>query len=358
MDMYGAGSRWRLSRQSHSLIGAPEVAAYAGGATASGAGGGRRLPMTIPRAPPTPFAPAASWRGVLDFTPHKPPPSPILLMSPRTPRTPRQAAQASGEAGDAGPSTRQSAADRGRDEVRTGSRTGSSGRASLDAELVGLLALAVRWRWDGDSGRHARSKLWRVCEESRTPTGKIRVADADRFVRRLLRCPAGFASRKSVERLFRHVLSVEASPPLSSPTPPRRRQGSEAMDCIEPGAAFWRLLLLVTCYLQIYLTFAPAGGMDAPVAAGRWEELAAFICRYGAPAWTPQEATAFAAGAGGVEGSLESLCDWGVERLLQARGATSANFFSDLERRLTSPTAEAAGELRPRPMAVPLKTML
>lgn len=240
--------------------------------------------------------------------------------------------------------------------------------------MIQLLATAARWQAEG--GKHARAKLWRVVDAP-SSTGKISSPDVERWVRKMLGCPTGFATRETVQRIFQaaaetpqqaqpqapledgdesahesHLLAralVGALPKRSA----RQTKSPEEMGYIEPGIAFWRLLLLVGCYLHIYLIFAPPDGANAWVVHDDFARLSVFLCRWGAPPLSAEEATDEAANRYGQTVRFGELCDWGVERLLSARRARGgALFFRELEVRLT---AGGEGEvLRPRPTAVPL----
>jgi hypothetical protein len=215
--------------------------------------------------------------------------------------------------------------------------------AAVDDSTLELLTSAVKWH--SDDGKQARMRLWRVCDAP-SPSGQLSPADVDRWVRSLLGCPSGFATQRTVQRMF------DAATQGLQP-------GRAAHDYIEPGIAFWRLLLLVGCYVQLYLAFAPPEGASTWIDPDECVRMAAFLSGWGVPSLGSQQAATEVATFGGAV-RFHELCDWGVERLLAARAHGGAAYFRDLEAQLVGaggspPTLRHKS--RPIAVALPLEML-
>lgn len=188
--------------------------------------------------------------------------------------------------------------------------------------------LAAATVWHSDAGRLARSKLWVACDAPAS-TGKISAEDVDRWVRRLLQCPEDFDSRITVQRIFHAAQGEHSALTLSEA---RFGSGSQTWlyghredTYIRPGVQFWRLLLLVMCYLHIFVTFCPHGGCNMCVDLDDFSRVAVFLCAWGALPLAPPHAKSF----GRHTVRFHDLCDWALERLLRTQ--TTTDFFEELE---------------------------
>lgn len=219
------------------------------------------------------------------------------------------------------------------------------GTATPDPDMLKLLASAVRFHDDYTaSGRQARAKLWRHVDGP-SPTGKISASDAERWVCRMLRCPPALVPRSTVQRLF-----DAAATDGKAGEPSAGQERPQVPGHIEPGMAFWRLVLLVSCYVEVFVAFCPSDGFNARIPLDEFARLAGFLCRWGVPAVSARQASEEAVQLFGRAARWDQLLEWGMERLGEAIQQGGGPFFRHLERVLTG--EEDAP--RPRPVAIPL----
>ena len=143
-------------------------------------------------------------------------------------------------------------------------------------------------------------------------------------MRGVLGCQARFVSRPTVERLL-----AAARENLRAPS------RAEA-EYIEPGIAFWRLVLLVNCYVQIFIHFHPPT-LDAFIEPDQFRRVANFLRRWGAPPLSAAQAEAEFERIAFEYGHaifFHELCDWAMRWLLSRRGA-GGFYFTELERYLS-----------------------
>lgn len=176
------------------------------------------------------------------------------------------------------------------------------------------------------------------------------MVETDGWLRRTLGCPESFATLPTTQLLFAAAMSVAKEGERQS------EARSVRADAIEPGLSFWRLLLLLSCYVQIYIAFEPSHQW---VAHTQLSSLAQFLTAHlGAPPLSEQQAHLEGA-AYGPYLRFDQLCEWGIARMLSTTPRNSLH-FRELERRLISLTSRASATpvaVRQRPVAVPLALM-
>lgn len=174
--------------------------------------------------------------------------------------------------------------------------------------------------------------------------------DAERWVCQILRCPPTLVPRSTVQAVFD---AATANGKAGEPAPQgdtRTARDTRAPTHIEPGVAFWRLVLLVSCFVEVFVAFCPMDGFDAQIPPSEFGRLAAFLCRWGAPPVAARIASEEAVELFGRTARWDQLLEWGITRLIAAAQQGGDPFFRQLERVLTG---EAEGP-RPRPLATPL----
>ena len=192
---------------------------------------------------------------------------------------------------------------------------------SLDYfDFEALRRVEAACAWDDEEGQRQRRRLWRSVDAP-TSNGMVSKIDVDLWVRRILGCADDFASRPAVHRIF------EAAKEQTNRTSPHY---------IVPGAEFWRVVLLLRCYLRAYADFlalelAPSG-RGAPHASSRPSPAAAhgvdlerfrrfagvFSRLWGVPLTDERAQTEFAridhTGTGTIR--FDELCCWAVVQLI------------------------------------------
>ena len=251
---------------------------------------------------------------------------------------------------------------------RIGAAASSHPLEAFDHMTLATLGLACMWH--DEDGKQARARLWKACDAP-SSTGRISAADLDRWVRAALGCPARFVTRPTTSRIFEAAKeqldnSWGREPRLST----YGIQGAygtvlvsgAAGDYVEPGVGFWRLCLLVHCYLELYLRFHSPDAEAHFVEEDELLRVATFLRRWGASALSAEQARAEFERMEYEYGHtvfFHELLDWAMRWLLKstapgASGSSDGFPFKELERLLTAQISRPDGL---RPAAKPL-TML
>ena len=149
----------------------------------------------------------------------------------------------------------------------------------------------------------------------------------------MLRCPPALVPRSTVQRLF-----DAAATDGKAGEPSAGQERPQVPGHIEPGMAFWRLVLLVSCYVEVFVAFCPSDGFNARIPPDEFARLAGFLCRWGVPAVSARQASEEAVQLFGRAARWDQLLEWGMERLgeaIQQGAAPSFDISSacSLERR-------------------------
>lgn len=203
--------------------------------------------------------------------------------------------------------------------------------------------MAIRWHDDHlSAGKQARARIWRLIDAP-SSTGKISLLDVQRWLRNLMRSchGTGAISYQAVQCIFCASAAADATEDHHDDLPVY----------IEPGLAFWRLLLLVSCYVDMVDAFAPSdGSLDVRVAPEDFTALGRYLCRWVAHSTPAHIVKEEAMQRYGRRASFDQLCEWGVRQLLRGRQHGAVEFF----RRLELVQTGDAELKRPKPVAVPL----
>lgn len=251
---------------------------------------------------------------------------------------------------------------------RIGAAATSHPLEAFDHMTLATLGLACMWH--DEDGKQARARLWKACDAP-SSTGRISAADLDRWVRAALGCPARFVTRPTTSRIFEAAKEqLETSwgrEPRLSTFGIQGAYGTvlvsgAAGDYVEPGVGFWRLCLLIHCYLELYLRFHPPDAEAHFVEEDELIRVATFVRRWGAPALSAEQARAEFERMEYEYGHavfFHELLDWAMRLLLKstapgASGSSDGFPFKELERLLTAQISRPDGL---RPAAKPL-TML
>ena len=221
-------------------------------------------------------------------------------------------------------------------------------RAFIGIQENGLISGAAAVGWVSDHprfaavGKPARAKLWKACDAP-SSTGRVTAKDVDRWLRAVLGCPERFVSRPTVQRLFEAAKDG-------------LRPGKAEVAYLEPGIGWWRVLLLVHCYCQLYLHFQPDEGSTF-VEQDDFVAMATYLRRWGVYQLTVEQANAEFERIDFEYGHavfFHEQLDWAMQRLLRNR--TGSGFpFKELERHLTG-VGQRNADLVPtelRPAATP-----
>ena len=126
----------------------------------------------------------------------------------------------------------------------------------------------------------------------------------------MLRCPPALVPRSTVQRLF-----DAAATDGKAGEPSAGQERPQVPGHIEPGMAFWRLVLLVSCYVEVFVAFCPSDGFNARIPPDEFARLAGFLCRWGVPAVSARQASEEAVQLFGRAARWDQLLEWGMERL-------------------------------------------
>lgn len=205
-----------------------------------------------------------------------------------------------------------------------------------------LSTLSVAAAWEPEHSKHVRRQLWRAFDAP-SSTGRISVPDVDRWLRSKLGSACeSIGSRPTAQRLFE-----AANEQRSARTQPQH---------MEPGAAFWRLLLLLLCYMRLLVTFRPPVA-ERPLGYEVLLGVGSYLERWGTPELSVESAREEfgrldRTRVGHVR--FDEVCDWAMLRLL-----SHTDSFQELERAvLTAPSdmppATQPARVPTTPIAKPL----
>ena len=206
-----------------------------------------------------------------------------------------------------------------RSETRLEARPAGAGEPAT----LALLTTAIIWH--GEAGKQARCTLWRRLDAP-SSTGLISADDVNRWIQSELRLPTGFRTQHIVQRMF------------AAASGDSRPAGGVAIEYIRPGIAFWRILLLVRCYVHVIDRFRPSGGCSSSVDPSEFTRVAGELSNWGVLRLSARQADEEARSFGDPV-RFDELCSWAMDRLLLAlkarpNGAGGVTTFRDLEHHL------------------------